>query len=375
MSTNGSTLVTHIVVVGGGAMGSAAAWALSRRGMRVTLLEQFGPGHVRGASHGSSRIFRQAYSEDGYVALAARSFELWKELESASGQTLLTLTSALDHGDPEIVNARVKPLQDAGIPYELLTPAEAGARWPGLRFDTVVLTHPGAGRVHADDSLTALQSETVRLGGEVRHHVAVLDIVSTSEGVVVRTSDGDIHADHVVVAPGAWATDLLGEHIDLPVLRTTQEQPAFFTPLKQDAAIWPSFVHHPGAELSTEGIYGLGSVEGIKIGEHATGPEVHPDSRDFIPLPAGERRLIEYAREWLPGVDADSATSITCLYTVTPDHNFIVDRRGNITFAAGFSGHGFKFTPVIGELLADLALENIPAPDFLRLDREGLRVH
>ena len=172
------------------------------------------------------------------------------------------------------------------------------------------------------------------------------------------------------MAAGAWTTDLLAGVPavlrELPELTTTQEQPAHFVPLETPVG-WPSFIHHPGAEYQGPGIYGLGSADGIKIGEHGTGPRVEPATRDYLPDPAGIARLRTYAAQWLPGVDPATASATTCLYTTTPDHNFVIDRRGPITVAAGFSGHGFKFAPAIGELVAGLVNGTTDAPELFAL--------
>jgi sarcosine oxidase len=153
---------------------------------------------------------------------------------------------------------------------------------------------------------------------------------------------------------------------ELPELTTTQEQPAHFLPLETPLG-WPSFIHHPGAEYQGPGIYGLGSADGIKIGEHGTGPKVEPATRDYLPDPAGIARLRTYAARWLPGVDPATASATTCLYTTTPDHNFVIDRLGPITVAAGFSGHGFKFAPAVGELIAGLVNGTTDAPELFAL--------
>ena len=358
----------HVVVIGAGAMGSAAAWQLAGRGHRVTLLEQFEPGHVRGASHGSSRIFRHAYAEPRYVELAARAAGLWARLEAVDGTRLIKWTGAVDHGDPAAVQGLARTLDTTGVPYQILSPRSAAERWPGLRFDTVVLHHAAAGRVDADRSVLALQRQAVAAGAEVAHHSPVRAIHPGPSGVEVVLDSGTIRADQVVVAAGAWTAELLAGVVPLPALRTTREQPAHFRPLDPDLE-WPSFIHHPGSDLRTEGIYGLASADGVKIGEHGTGPEVHPDRRSFDPDPAATDRLVDYAAEWLPGVDPTRPEPLTCLYTTTADSNFVIDRIGRVTVTAGFSGHGFKFTPAIGELVADLVQGNIQAPELFSMQR------
>lgn len=359
-----------VVVIGGGVIGSAAAWRLAARGRTVALFEQFEQGHRRGASHGSSRIYRQAYDGQFYTALAASALPLWRQLEDVTGSELLTVTGAVDHGLPEAVLARARVLDALGIEVAVLEPDVAEKRWPGIRFDTSVVHHPGAGRLHADRSVVALQQAAALAGADVRFGSAVRALRRVASGFEVITDSEVVRAGHVVIAAGAWSRRLLSEGgiapvPHLPRLRTTQEQPAHFAPRTDEQ--WPAFVHHPGARLTTEGIYGLGSDDGIKIGEHGTGPEVDPDARTFEPDPDGIRRLVDYATTWLPGVDPDSVAADTCLYTTTPDSNFVVDRIGEVTVAAGFSGHGFKFAPAIGELVAGLTDGTAATQDPFRL--------
>ena len=359
-----------VAVIGGGAMGSAAAWQLAVRGHRVVLFEQYGLGHTRGASHGSSRIFRHAYPTRRYVSLAARAARLWRQLERVDGQHFYARTGAVDHGDPAALHALAQSLSEAGLEHSLLRPSAAALQWPGLRFDTMVLHHAEAGRLHADLAVAAMQRRASAEGAEIWHNSPVTGLRLNATGVRVLTASGSIRFDQVVVAAGAWTADLLAAIPavvrELPPLRTTQEQPAHFVPLETPVG-WPSFIHHPGAEYQGPGIYGLGSTDGIKIGEHGTGPRVEPATRDFLPDPAGIARLRSYAAQWLPGVDPSTANATTCLYTTTPDHNFVIDRRGPVTVAAGFSGHGFKFAPAIGELIAGLVSGSVDAPELFAL--------
>lgn len=364
--------MTEIIVVGGGAMGSAAAWQLAKRGVGVTLLEQFEPRHDKGASHGSSRIFRLAYPDQTHVRLAQRAQALWRELEQDSGRPVLTLTGGVDHGPEAPILAVHAALRAAGAIAELLPPEAAAERWPGLRFEDHVVYSPAAGRVRADDAVAAFQEAAATFGAEVRHEVRVADIVVAPSKVTVTTTAGEeLQADRVVVAAGAWTPLLQGQ---LRVhLRTTQEQPAHFAVRDPDAS-WPSFIHHPGARLAADGItaggvYGLNSSDGVKVGFHGQGPEIDPDNRDRTPDPEVLGKLQAYAERWLPGVDPASAVPITCLYTLTPDQQFIVDRRGPITVLAGFSGHGFKFAGAIGELATRLTLDNAAPVEAFALSR------
>jgi sarcosine oxidase len=351
-------------------MGSAAAWQLALRGHRVVLFEQYGPGHTRGASHGSSRIFRHASPTRRSVAVAGRAARLWRQLERVDGQHFYARTGAVDHGDPATQHALAHALNEAGLEHSLLRPSAAQLQWPGLRFDTMVLHHAEAGRLHADQAVAALQRRASAEGAEIWHNSPVTGLRSHSAGVRVLNASGSLRFDQVVVTAGAWTTELLAGVPavlrELPELTTTQEQPAHFLPLETPVG-WPSFIHHPGAEYQGPGIYGLGSADGIKIGEHGTGPKVEPATRDYLPDPAGIARLRAYAARWLPGVDPATASATTCLYTTTPDHNFVIDRRGPMTVAAGFSGHGFKFAPAIGELIAGLVNGTTDAPELFAL--------
>ncbi|MFF7363645.1 FAD-dependent oxidoreductase [Streptomyces sp. NPDC008125] len=348
-------MAPSVVIVGGGVMGAAAAWRLAARGHRVTVLERFGPGHDRGSSHGSSRIFRLTYADPWYVGLALRALPLWQRLEEESGRPVLTVTGAIDHGSPRVVGELAATLAAAGRPGQVLSPAEAAERWPGLRSDTAVLHHAEGGRLHADDAVAALLAAASGLGADVRHGVRVRGVRPTGSGVTVGTDQGGpVVADAAVVAVGGWSPSVLPDVVDgLPPLRVTQEQPLHFA---VDGALeWPAFVHHPGAGFDEPGgVYGLGSADGVKVGFHAVGPVVDPDLRDRTPDPVAVDRLEAYVRTWLPGLAQAVSEPVTCLYTSTPDHDFVVDRRGPVTVLAGFSGHGFKFAPVIGELAADL---------------------
>ncbi|MFD6424592.1 FAD-dependent oxidoreductase [Streptomyces sp. NPDC060198] len=359
-------MAPSVVIVGGGVMGAATAWRLAERGHRVTVLERFGPGHDRGSSHGSSRIFRLTYADPWYVGLALRALPLWRRLEEESGRPVLTLTGAVDHGSPRTVGKLADALRAAGRPGLVLSPAEAAERWPGLRADSTVLLHPEGGRLHADASVAALLSAAAGLGADVRHGVRVRALRRTGRGVTVETEEGGpVVADAAVVAVGGWSPSFLPDLVDgLPPLRVTQEQPLHFA--VDDALEWPAFVHHPGAGFDEPGgVYGLGSEDGVKVGFHAVGPVVDPDHRDRTPDPAAAERLERYVRAWLPGLARAHPEPVTCLYTSTPDHDFVVDRRGPVTVLAGFSGHGFKFAPAIGELAADLVEGRSAAERFV----------
>jgi len=371
-------LDAHIVIVGGGVMGSAAAWALARRGVDVLVMEQFEPGHRHGSSHGTARIFRLAYAEPFYVGLARAALPLWRELEAETGERLLELTGGVDHGSPDQLAELHRALSAAGEPAARLQPVEAADRWPGLRIDGDALFHPNAGRLHADAAVRGLQRAARRHGADLRHDAVVEAVDPRGDAVGVRTAGGTVTARQVVVAAGAWTAGLLGPVLPLPKLRVSQEQPVHFAP-RDPGMSWPSFIHHPwaGGGAPPEAAYGLAAPEGIKVGLHGAGPEIDPARRAADAPRIDERtvrRLQEYAREWLPGVDPDRVDPSTCLYTLTVDHDFVVDRVGPLTVAAGFSGHGFKFAPAIGELVADLVQGVRAGPDRFALGRSRVPV-
>jgi len=364
------------VVIGGGAMGSATAWQLAKRGREVVLLERFGPGHKFGASHGATRNFNVAYTDPVYQAMVAEAGLLWRDLEQASGTTLLSLVGLVNHGAGTSAES-AEVLRGLGADAEMLDLAEASRRWPGIRFDTRVVFMPGGGRVHADAAVQTLQSETRRLGGQVTHHTEVLSVtVLADDRVEVRAENETYLARQVVVTVGAWTTKLLGglaglgglgATVDLPQLVVTQEQPAHFAQLDESMP-WPSFNHNQDPadaryDYWYSNVYGmLTPGEGIKAGWHGVGPVMDPDARTFTPEPTQLAALQRYAREWLPGVDADLFVDVSCTYTTTPDSNFVLDRVGPITVGAGFSGQGFKFTPTVGRMLADL-VDGTSRPD------------
>src|SRR5262245_60015165 len=163
-----SSAMPDVIVIGAGAMGSATAWWLARRGREVVLLEQFEQGHVRGSSHGRSRIFRLAYDDPMYVRMPQEALPLWRELEADAGRPLLDTTGSVDHGDPRSVEAVAAALEACGVAHEVVAADAARERWPGLRFDGDVLFHPDGGRCRADDAVGALQDRAAALGADVR---------------------------------------------------------------------------------------------------------------------------------------------------------------------------------------------------------------
>jgi sarcosine oxidase len=339
------------VVIGGGAMGAATAYWLARDGREVVLLERFGPAHANGSSHGASRIFRFAYPLPRYVRMAMLALPLWREVEADTGAQLLETTGGLDHGDDIVVQAIAEALDNQGAAYEFLTADAATERWSGMHFAGDVLFQPEAGRCNADATVTALLDGAARSGADVRFEEGAESVAMLHDDVVVRTIGGDEYrASVAVVAAGAWLEKLVGDLVPLPPLQVTQEQIFHFAPKDADA-VWPSFIH-----LRQPFIYGLETPgEGVKVAEHHTGAKVDPDRRSFEIDPVGALRVRDYVARWLPGLDPEPVSSTTCLYTTTPTEDFHITRDGPIVIVSACSGHGFKFTPLIGRMAAELA--------------------
>lgn len=368
-------MAARVIVIGAGVVGAATAWSLTREGASVVLLEAFERGHDRGSSHGGSRIFRHGYSAQDYVELSVRARQEWTHLERVSGRRLLDPTGAVDHGDLAALTAIAEAQDAAELPYEWLTADAAATRWPGLRFEQHVLFSPGGGRLRAADAIDALLNAAAAGGADLRFGVRVTDIAEAGDGVTVTASAGAHTADAVVVAAGSWTPELLRPFLDargleLPTVRVTEEQPAHFPLLPGPAdseAAWPSFVHHPTEEGVT-GAYGLLTPgEGVKVGFHGVGPEVDPDRRDRTIDPDRLAGLQRYVADWVPGVDSTRPEGISCLYDSTAQEDFVLDRIGPVVIATGFSGHGFKFGPALGDVLARLALHGEPAPERFQL--------
>ncbi|WP_223215091.1 FAD-dependent oxidoreductase [Microbacterium trichothecenolyticum] len=350
------------VVVGAGAMGLATTWQLARRGHRVVALERFERGHTRGASHGATRNFNNAYAAAHYLDLLTLARTEWDELSRMTGEPLLRLHGLVTHGDDAVVAGVHDALVARGERAEVLAAPDAARRWSGMRFTGDVLFTPEAGVARAAAALEALERGARRHAADVRfgHRVVALD--ERGDGVTLTVEAGDerhdLVAETVVVTAGAWSRGILPPSFPLPRLTVTEESPAHFTPIAADP-VWPSFNHLLPPERYPANVYGMPTPgEGVKVGFHLVGPVVDPDARSFRPVPAQAAQLRGYVAEWFPGLDPDSAEPISCTYTSTDSQDFILDRRGRIVVGAGFSGHGFKFTPAVGAVLADLATDD-----------------
>jgi sarcosine oxidase len=343
-----------VVIVGAGLAGAAAAWSLTRRGRSVVLLEQFAAGHSSGSSHGSARIVRRAYGDALYTSLTGEAFELWREVELASGESLLRLYGGLDFGPRRNVTAVASHLAACGVPHSVLPAEEAAVRWPGMVFEGDVVFHPQAGTMDSALAVSTLVSLATAAGASVRYSSPA---VSVSSGGVVGLADGSsITAGTVVVAAGAWVAPLLSSVVALPPLQVTQQQIFHFPRLDPAAPPWPSVIH----ESTSSAVYHLaggrdgGSADDRKIGEHDGGIACTASTRTGEVNGESRARVTDYVRRWLPGLDPTPRSEATCLYTETPTEDFILDRVGPVVVCSPCSGHGAKFAPLIGEMVASL---------------------
>ncbi len=352
------------VIIGAGLAGSAAAWALAARDRSVAVLEAFAPGHRRGSSHGSARIFRRAYPDPLYVRLTGQAHRLWRRLADEAGEDLVLTTGALDYGPARTQEKMYEILTGFGVPAELMPPAAAAERWPGLTFgDDPVMFHPDGGVLDPERAMTAMCRIAAAHGARIRYDTPALSVEPTAGGAFVHTAGESLRAPVVVVAAGAWLAPLLGGQVRLPPLAVTQQQVFHFAQSTVTPRPWPTFVRRDQATL-----YGLlagrdGQVPGaIKIGDHGKGTITTADGRDGIVDPRARQRVREFVADHLPGLDPDPVGEVTCLYTSTVNEDFILDRQGPFVICSPCSGHGAKFAPLIGEIAADLAC-GAPSPD------------
>ena len=362
------------VVIGLGAMGSAALATLARRGARVLGIERFAPGHDHGSSHGETRLIRLGYFEHpSYVPLLRRTYELWRELEAMSGAKLMHITGIAEIGPPdgEVVAGTLRASRMHGLPHEVLNAAEVMKRFPAFRVpaDFVGVVQPDGGFVAVEPTIEAQLALAKDAGAETRFGETVRAVAPHGSDVRIETDRGTVEADQVIVTVGAWVKTLLPE---LPVaLRTTRQVIAWFEPLDDApfaAGRFPVFLLE-----SRHGVHygfpprGNGNV---KIAKHHHRDEaVDPDAMGRSVTAADEALIRPALADHIPAANGPLASAKTCLYTVTPDHDFIIDHMPgatNVIVASPCSGHGFKFAPVIGEILADLAIGGKTPHDISR---------
>lgn len=368
-----------VIVVGLGIMGSATAYHLARRGLRVLGIERFWPPHWLGSSHGRSRIIREAYYEHpAYVPLVRRAYELWAEVESEAGRRLFLQTGGLTVGPAggELVQGSLLSARTHGLTHEVLTADEVRRRFPALRPDPEMsaVWEPRAGVLFPEACVTALLGLARRHGAELKFGQEVTGWEADGLGVQVQTRMGTYRAERLVIAAGAWVTRLVP---DLPV-QVERQVMVWFQPRSNPHHFRPDqlpvFIleYAPGKHF-----YGLPDLgEGVKTARHHDGETVDPDLVDREVREADVEAVRELLRRYVPAADGPVLTAAVCLYTNAPDHHFIVDfhpAHPEVLILSPCSGHGFKFGPAIGELAADLITTGRPRVEvgFFGLGRLG----
>ncbi len=354
------------IVLGLGGMGSAALAHVASRGRRVIGLERFQPIHGFGSSHGNSRIIRQTYFLDArYVTLAKRAYELWRELEAQTGEPLMNITGGLmlSTRDNNIVDGALESAREHGLAHELLEHDELTRRYPSMHFrdGEVGLFEPTAGFVRPEACISAHLRRAIEAGAQARFGTSVTRYEAIPSGVRVWTSDGDvIDADRLIVTAGAWLGRIASD-LGLPLVVERQVMHWFAPGSAHDTSDLESLPIFIVAREEGR-VYGFPYVpgEGIKIAIYRSFKPTDPDevNRDVSPEEVAPVRA--FLDGLIPGAAATYLRSKVCLYTLTPDEHFIIGLHpghANVVIAGGFSGHGFKFCSVVGEIVADLALE------------------
>ena len=366
------------IVVGVGGMGSAALYHLARRGQRVLGLERFTVPHELGSSHGVTRIIRLAYYEDpAYVPLLRRAYELWRELESSAGERLLHITGSVDAGEG-IFEGSLRSCVEHDLPHEVLSGAELGRRYPGYRLpdDIDALLQPDGGFLLPERCIETHAREARRLGAELRETERVLGWEPAGDGVRVETDRGAYEAARIVLCAGAWSEQVA--RLDRGLVTAERQVLGWFHPHEPqlfDASRFPVFnLVVPEGRWYGFPVFG---IPGFKIGKyHHRGETVDPDDFDREPNREDELLLHDFVARYFPAGAGPTSSLETCLFENSPDEHFLLDAHPDCPQAivgAGFSGHGFKFCSVVGEILAELALDGATRHEieFLRLGRFG----
>ncbi|MBA3490686.1 MAG: N-methyl-L-tryptophan oxidase [Rubrobacteraceae bacterium] len=359
-----------VIVAGLGGMGSSAAYHLAGRGKHVLGLERHTPAHDRGSSHGQSRIIRLAYSEDpAYVPLVIRAYELWERLERETGEDLMTITGGLMIGPPgtRFFEGSKESAEKYDLPYEVLDSAGLKRRYPVFEPtpDTVALFEEKAGFLRPEASVKAHLDRAASLGADLKFGEEILSWQPTRSGVRVETKTGTYEAERLVVSAGAWAPKLLAD-LGLP-LEVTRQILFWFDPKGGIERFlpdrFPIFIWEPEDGNS---FYAIPAHDGPKGGVkvaffRADGKPADPETIDREVHDEEVEFIRSYLARYVPDLDGKFLYAKTCMYTNTPDEHFVISvhpKYPQVAIAAGFSGHGYKFCSVVGEILAALVTED-----------------
>jgi sarcosine oxidase len=354
-----------VIVVGVGGMGSAACWQLARRGQRVLGLERFDIPHAMGSSHGISRIIRLPYYEDpAYVPLLHRAYELWDDIERATGREVLVTTGSIDGGpeDDPLFQGAMASARLHDLPHEVLTGAEVNARFPGYTMlpESRFVLQPRGGLIASERAIVAHVEAAMTAGATIRAREQVLgwDASATGEGVTVRTDKGTYRAARLVLCAGPWMADLVPilNGIAVPerqvLIWTQPKEPALFSPRR-----FPVF----NLQVEEGRYYGFPvyEVPGFKFGRYHHRDEATSAEGIRREVDAADEALLrQFGERYFPKGTGETLALRACMFTNTPDEHFILDHHPafpQVVMASPCSGHGYKFCSVVGEILADLA--------------------
>jgi monomeric sarcosine oxidase len=366
-----------VIVIGAGAMGSASAYYLAKRGLRVLLLEQFELDHRWGSSYGHSRIIRYSYDVVDYIQLAQPNYKLWRQVEAEAQTQLLITTGGIDFGhtdDASLTDTR-RSLEAMAIAHEVLPAAEANRRFPQYHFtdEMSIIYQADSGMLRTSSAVKTHAQLAQKHGATLREREPVQAIDVSPDSVTVTTAQASYSAAKLVVTAGAWAGQLLQQTgLNIP-FQTLRCQLAFFQPHQNaathDVSQMPVFIYHRDNDIRST-MYGLPSYDGtgVKAAFNGGDPKASPEVTDYAPDDATVQRIRDAVGDHLPAVQHGQLLDTRiCLYTQTPDAHFVIDKHPaheHIIIGGGFSGHGFKFSTIIGQILSDLAADGTTAHDI-----------
>ena len=367
-----------VIILGVGGMGSAAAAHLTVRGKRVLGLEQFTPAHDRGSSHGNTRMIRQAYYEDpAYVPLVLRAYELWTDLENDADEQLFMRTGGLMVGrmESELVQGSLRSAREHNLKHELLDANEVVRRFPATvpRHTDVALYEEPAGILFPEACIRAHIARAKSKGADLRFETEVTSWEATSVGVAVTTASGEwFEAEQLVICAGAWLSQVARD-LNLP-LRVERNVMHWFQPRLRPELFGPDklpvYIVDHGQKFM---LYGFPNIagSGLKAAFHHSDIYTTPQELDRNVSDPEVEAVREALAEWMPAAAGKHIASVACMYTLTPDLHFLIGRHpheANVLIAGGFSGHGFKFCSVVGEIIADLVIEGASFHDIKLFD-------
>jgi sarcosine oxidase len=356
-----------VIVVGLGAMGSATAYQLSKRNKKVLGLEAFTPAHDKGSSHGESRIIRQAYFEDpAYVPLVLRAYELWDQLQKESQEDILSITGGLAIGPPlgRLVTGCLKSAAEHSLGHDMFDSKEMRRCFPqfALADDEVAFYEKKAGYLKPEECIRQHLRGASKRGADLRFEEPVLSWTASQsgDGVSVTTAKQTYKARALVITVGPWFAEFV-PGVSMPVV-VSRRVMFWLKPLSHPSAfnsgVFPIFLWEPEGGSLFYGFPRISEAGHPKVAIHSGNEECTPSTIDRVIHPRDEMAIRSAIRARIPALNGEVSHAATCMYTMTPDEHFIIDRHPNypqVSLAAGFSGHGFKFSSVVGEILSDLA--------------------